>query len=201
MPMRWLEEIVDAFGALGGAARYDDLYEYIARTTRRQLPPSWKSIIRRNIEEHSSDSIAKRYEDLFQKLGHGHWGLRGSNVDDSELLRRETLTPQEVVKEVFVREHWRSRPHENSEVSDLPDDKRLSPAAAWCTNTHLEVELVSGAKLSAPIEWYPRLLAANPVQRSSVELSSYGMHWQEIDEDISVNNLLFGIRGIAPKSS
>ncbi|MEO3998262.1 DUF2442 domain-containing protein [Mesorhizobium sp. CAU 1732] len=198
--MLWLDEIKAAFLALEGAARYDDLYEYIWRTTSRELPPSWKSIIRRNIEEHSSDSIAQKYDDLFRKVGHGHWALREVVVDEIELRRREDLSPQDVVKEVFVREYWRSRPGERVDASDLPDDDRLSPVAAWCTKTHLEVELVSGTKLSSPIDWYPRLAAATHVQRSKVEVSPYGLHWPEIDEDISIKNLLFGTRGIPPKS-
>jgi hypothetical protein len=197
--MKWLEEIVLAFEALSGASRYEDLYEYIARTSQRALPPSWKSIIRRTIEEHSSDSIAFKYEDIFQKLGHGHWGLRNARILEEELLRREKLSPQEVVKEVFVREHWRSLPSERVDPADLPDDTRLFPAAAWCTSSHLEVELNSGAKISCPIDWYPKLFSANPVQRAKVELSPSGLRWKEIDEDISVGNILFGTRGMKPK--
>jgi hypothetical protein len=198
--MRWLDEIRAALGALGGAARYADLYEYIARTTDRELTAEWKATVRRTIEDHSSDSLNHRAADVFQKLGHGHWGLRDVTVPEAELARREALSPQEVVKEVFVREHWRTRPGERVDPSDLPDDERLSPAAAWCTNTHLEVELNSGTKLSSPIEWYPRLFAATPLQRSKVELSPYGLHWPEIDEDISIKNMLFGTRGIPPKA-
>jgi hypothetical protein len=199
--MRWLDEIIEALNALGGASRYEDLYEYIARTTSRELAPSWKAIIRRTIEEHSTDSIAFKYENIFQKLGHGHWGLRDVVIPEVELIRRERLSPQERVKEVFVQAHWRTLPTERIDVSDLPDDERLSPVAAWCTNTHLEVVLESGTKLSSPLEWYPRLLTGDAVQRSKVELSPYGLHWPEIDEDISIKNLLFGTRGIPPKSN
>ena len=197
--MRCLKEIVQAFEALGGAARYADLYEYIIRTTNRELTPEWKATVRRTIEDHSSDSLNHRAEDVFEKIGHGHWGLRRNLITEDELKRRDRLCPQEVIKEVFVREHWRSLPGDIVDPTDLPDDKRLSPAAAWCTRTHLEVELKSGTRLSSPIDWYPRLFAASPVQRSKVELSPYGLHWPEVDEDISIKNMLFGTRGIKPK--
>jgi len=199
--MRWVDEIEAAFRALAGAARYADLYEYLVRRTDRELTPEWKATVRRTIEDHSSDSMNHRAEDTFRKLGHGHWGLRDIEISEAELERRETLSPQEVVKEVFVREHWRSRPSERIDVSDLPDDERLSPASAWCTNRHLEVELVSGTKLSAPLEWYPRLMSATPAQRAKIELSPYGLHWEEIDEDISIKNLLFGTHGVLLKTS
>ena len=197
--MRWLDEIVAAFHALGGAARYDDLYEYVSRTTDRTLSEHWKSIIRRNIEENSSDSLAFKYADLFRKFGHGHWGLREIKIEENELIRREALSSEEVVREIFVKEHWRSRPSERPVPDDIIDDKRLSPTAAWCTRTHLEVELASGTKISCPIDWYPRLHSATAVQRAKVGLSPFGLHWEEIDEDISIENILLGTRGIAPR--
>ena len=72
----WKEEISLAFEGLGGAARYSDLYEYIERTTKRDLTKEWKATVRRTIEDHSSDSANFRAADLFEHLDHGFWGLR-----------------------------------------------------------------------------------------------------------------------------
>ena len=60
------------------------------------------------------------------------------------------------------------------------------------TNEHLIVTLADGRELSAPLAWFPRLLHATPAQRERVELSRVGLHWDEIDEDISVAGLLAG---------
>lgn len=57
------------------------------------------------------------------------------------------------------------------------------------------VELSDGRALSVPLAWFPRLLCASPEQREAVSLSSRGLHWDELDEDISVEGLLAGRGG------
>ena len=52
------------------------------------------------------------------------------------------------------------------------------------------VELTDGRTLGVPLAWFPRLLHATPAQRARVELSRIGLHWHELDEDISVASLL-----------
>src|SRR3984893_15498851 len=54
------------------------------------------------------------------------------------------------------------------------------------------VELSDGRTLGVPLAWFPRPLHATPAQRESVELSRTGLHWEDIDEDISVAGLLAG---------
>ncbi len=54
------------------------------------------------------------------------------------------------------------------------------------------VELTDGRTLGIPLAWFPRLLHATPAQRDQVELSRVGLHWDEIDEDISIAGLLAG---------
>jgi hypothetical protein len=54
------------------------------------------------------------------------------------------------------------------------------------------VDLDDGRTLGVPLAWFPRLLHATPAQRSQVELSRAGLHWNEIDEDISIAGLLAG---------
>jgi hypothetical protein len=71
---------------------------------------------------------------------------------------------------------------------------RLSPAATnvHCDSTILRVTLADGREISAPMEWFPRLRDATPDQRAHWRLigRGEGIHWQDIDEDISVNSLL-----------
>lgn len=56
------------------------------------------------------------------------------------------------------------------------------------------VELADGRSLGIPLAWFPRLLAATAAQRAVYEISGggTGLHWPELDEDISVAGLLAG---------
>ena len=54
------------------------------------------------------------------------------------------------------------------------------------------VELTDGRTLGVPLAWFPRLLNATLKQREAVEISRVGLHWEEIDEDISIAGLLAG---------
>jgi hypothetical protein len=54
------------------------------------------------------------------------------------------------------------------------------------------VDLTDGRTLGVPLAWFPRLLRATPAERQRVELSRVGLHWEEIDEDISIAGLLAG---------
>jgi hypothetical protein len=56
----------------------------------------------------------------------------------------------------------------------------------------LWVELSDGRVLGVPLAWFPRLLHATPAQRENYEISREGLHWDELDEDISVAGLLAG---------
>ncbi len=55
------------------------------------------------------------------------------------------------------------------------------------------VDLSDGRVIAAPLVWFPRLLHATPEQRQRVEISVKGLHWDELDEDISVAGLLAGV--------
>jgi hypothetical protein len=55
------------------------------------------------------------------------------------------------------------------------------------------VELSDGRTLGVPLAWFPRLLRATPEQREQVRLSTRGLHWEALDEDISVAGLLAGL--------
>ena len=56
----------------------------------------------------------------------------------------------------------------------------------------MTVDLTDGRTVSVPLAWFPRLLRATPAQRAQVELSRVGLHWEELDEDISIAGLLAG---------
>ena len=62
------------------------------------------------------------------------------------------------------------------------------------------VELTDGRTLGVPLAWFPRLLRATPAEREQVELSRVGLHWEAIDEDISIAGLLAG-RGDVTRST
>src|SRR5436190_21041894 len=62
------------------------------------------------------------------------------------------------------------------------------------SNDTLTVELSDGRSISAPLAWYPRLLHGTVEERSRWRLigQGRGIHWPDLDEDISVENLLVG---------
>ncbi len=62
-------------------------------------------------------------------------------------------------------------------------------------SSNMWVELVDGRKLGVPKAYFPRLLNATPEQLENYEVSGggTGLHWDDIDEDISVKGLLLGI--------
>ena len=64
----------------------------------------------------------------------------------------------------------------------------------------LSVDLMDGRTITVPLAWYPRLLHATQPQRDRWETSGggYGIHWPEIDEDLSTEGLLRGAP--APRS-
>lgn len=62
------------------------------------------------------------------------------------------------------------------------------------TKDTLRVDLSDGRTISVPLAWFPRLLHSTPEERNNWRLigKGHGIHWQEIDEDISIEGLLAG---------
>lgn len=54
------------------------------------------------------------------------------------------------------------------------------------------VELSDGRVLGVPLAWFPRLLHSTATERTQVRISSRGLHWDALDEDISIAGLLAG---------
>jgi hypothetical protein len=67
-----------------------------------------------------------------------------------------------------------------------------SAKAVRFDDDNMWVELEDGRTLGIPIAWFPRLLHATPEQRQKFELSVGGIHWEDLDEDISIDGLLAG---------
>jgi len=77
-------------------------------------------------------------------------------------------------------------------MSTLANKPLADAVDVLCTADELIVTLADGRRVSAPLAWFPRLLSATPVQRAKWRLigKGVGIHWDEVDEDISVSSLL-----------
>ncbi|GLS28628.1 Protein of unknown function [Mesorhizobium albiziae] len=62
---------------------------------------------------------------------------------------------------------------------------RFDDASMW-------VSLDDGRTIGVPLAWFPRLLNAAPAALRDVEISPFGLHWEKLDEDISIDGLLAG---------
>ncbi|OYW43966.1 MAG: hypothetical protein B7Z33_14120 [Sphingomonadales bacterium 12-68-11] len=84
-------------------------------------------------------------------------------------------------------------------ISARVTDERVSDVR--CTADTLTVDLMDGRTISAPLAWYPRLAHGTPEQRGNWQVSAggYGVHWPDLDEDLSTEGLLRGAP--APKAA
>ena len=55
----------------------------------------------------------------------------------------------------------------------------------WFQEDHIFIRTASGEERNMPLEWFPRLSNASPAEREKFELSAFGIHWPELDEDLS----------------
>ena len=70
----------------------------------------------------------------------------------------------------------------------------ISATAVRFDDASMWVELSDGRTIGVPFAWFPRLLNAKKSQREAVEIGRFGLHWEAIDEDISIAGLLAGRR-------
>jgi hypothetical protein len=68
----------------------------------------------------------------------------------------------------------------------------MEPVSATCSETELVVTLANGQKIVTPLWWYPRLRDGTAEQRRTIELSPFGIHWPDLDEDLSLEGMLLG---------
>jgi hypothetical protein len=69
----------------------------------------------------------------------------------------------------------------------------VKPISVRFDDDTMWVELSDGRTLGVPLAWFPRLLHATREQRQACRISSRGLHWAALDEDISVAGLLAGL--------
>jgi hypothetical protein len=70
----------------------------------------------------------------------------------------------------------------------------LRASSVTFTDTELVVTLADGRRIATPLDWYPRLKGATAGQRANFEIMPMGIHWPDIDEDLSVAGMLKGNR-------
>jgi len=75
-------------------------------------------------------------------------------------------------------------------------DERLNVRAnrVHVSDDTIRVDLQDGRSISVPLAWYPRLMNAKPAERNNVEIGHFGIHWPDLDEDVSVAGLVLGNR-------
>jgi hypothetical protein len=76
----------------------------------------------------------------------------------------------------------------------------ISATAVRFDESMMWVDLTDGLTLGVPLAWFPRLLRASPDARQRVEISRLGLHWEDLNEDISVAGLLAGRRDMTKES-
>lgn len=76
-----------------------------------------------------------------------------------------------------------TQPRPGEQVKDVRSDEDT-----------LSVDLTDGRTITVPLAWFPRLLHATPEQRANWEIAGagFGIHWPDIDEDLSTEGLLRG---------
>ena len=68
----------------------------------------------------------------------------------------------------------------------------ISPEAVRFDEDAMWVDLSDGRTIGVPLAWFPRLLHATPAERAARSLSRRGLHWEALDEDVSIAGPLAG---------
>jgi hypothetical protein len=134
-------------------------------------------------------------------VGGGGWNQVERNLDVVQMLAKEMPKWRETsasallncgestvwLKRTIVF-YWRN----GMSTSQLSSGERVRDVR--CTDDTLAVDLADGRTIIVPLAWYPRLLDATQEQRSHWKVSGtgYGIHWPDIDEDLSTEGLLRG---------
>lgn len=77
-------------------------------------------------------------------------------------------------------------------ISAIQTDERVKDV--HFSEDSISVDLLDGRTITVPLVWYPRLLKATPAQRKIWQVcgGGYGIHWPEVDEDLSTAGMLRG---------
>jgi hypothetical protein len=76
----------------------------------------------------------------------------------------------------------------------ISEENTPAPVAVQVTESQLVVTLADGRVITTPLAWYPPLLNATSEQRRNFVLGSIGIHWPDLDEDLSVAGMLAGVQ-------
>lgn len=79
-------------------------------------------------------------------------------------------------------------------MSTLTDKAR----SATCADGDIVIEMESGTQLRFPVASNPRLAGGTPEQLANIELSPFGIHWPDLDEDLSFRGIAEGDYGQTP---
>src|SRR5262245_27483354 len=122
--------------------------------------------------------IAKRNSGLIQSACSETGALAGKNSTESKIWSGSTKSNS-----------WRT----GVSISKMNNENAVAIGVRVTADT-LTVDLSDGRSVAAPLAWFPRLRHANVKERGSWRLigGGHGIHWPDLDEDISVANLLAG---------
>jgi len=140
----WEQDIVKALQNLGGIASYEDIYSEILKL-RKDLPKTWKAVIRRRVQDLSSDSDGfKNGQDLFYSvngLGAGIWGLRSQLSETPKAVdlplgaeepKREYITTYRVLRDTNLARKLKLLHNNSCQICEfkikLPNGKYYSEA-------------------------------------------------------------------------
>ncbi len=77
-------------------------------------------------------------------------------------------------------------------------DEGKMPVALEIRDALLLVTLKDGRLIGTPLSWYPRLMNATPQQLANYELWAFGIHWEDLNEDLGIEGMLHGIQPKPP---
>jgi hypothetical protein len=75
----------------------------------------------------------------------------------------------------------------------VSEENTPAPVAVEITDSDLVVQLADGRTIATPLVWYPLLLNATAEQRRNIVIGPVGIHWPDLDEDLSVAGMLAGV--------
>lgn len=114
-------------------------------------------------------------------------------LDSVALARNLGFSPRELRRiERILRERESDLLEAWVSTSDLNPGERVKDVGL--TEDMLRVDLIDGRTILIPLAWYPRLLHALPAERQNWEVcgGGFGIHWPDLDEDLSTEGLLRG---------
>jgi Protein of unknown function (DUF2442) len=77
-------------------------------------------------------------------------------------------------------------------MSITANETTARATAARVTEDSLVVDLEDGRRISTPLAWYPRILHGTRQERTRFEITAFGIHWPDLDEDLSIAGMLAG---------